>query len=110
MQQCEYCEELRSPSDSRFGRLYAGVAETRIVLRTPSFVVMPTLGQIFRGSLLVLPIAHVETLSALQDRQLSELEDLVQELQTKLGEQTEGLGDFIIDNTRLLRRYEVLIS
>lgn len=86
MHQCEYCEELRTPSASRFGQLYAGVADSRVVVRTPSFVVIPTLGQLFRGSLLVLPTSHVETLAALKPEQLGELEDLVDHLRTKLSD------------------------
>lgn len=76
MNVCEYCQELQSPSESRFGRIYNGLIDSRIVLRTKNFVVMPTLGQIFKGSVLILPVAHVETLAALPAEQLTELEML----------------------------------
>jgi diadenosine tetraphosphate (Ap4A) HIT family hydrolase len=77
---CEYCQELTSPSESRFGRLYRGVAASRIVARTEHFVAMPTLGQLFRGSLLVLPVEHAETLAGLASERTAELHDLVRRL------------------------------
>ena len=83
MNACEYCQEIRSPSESRFGSIYGGIIDSRVVLRTKTFIVMPTLGQIFKGSLLILPVAHIETLAALSAEQLAELELLLAQVQAQ---------------------------
>lgn len=81
MNVCEYCQEIRSPSESRFGRIYGGMIDNRVLLRTKTFIVMPTLGQIFKGSLLILPVEHIETLAALSSEQAAELEVLLSDVQ-----------------------------
>lgn len=83
MNVCEYCQEIRSPSESRFGRIYGGIIDSRIVLRTKTFIVMPTLGQIFKGSVLILPVAHIETLAALSAEQVAELALLLAQVQAR---------------------------
>ncbi len=84
MNVCEYCQEIHPSGENRFNRLYAGMVETRFVLRTSHFVVMPTLGQLFKGSLLIVPVAHVETLASLPPDHLSELAALLEQVQCKL--------------------------
>lgn len=83
MNACEYCQEIQSPSESRFGQIYDGIIDSRIMIRTKNFVVMPTLGQIFKGSVLILPLAHIETLAALPYEQVTELEALLAQVQAK---------------------------
>lgn len=79
MHNCEFCEEFagRSP---RFENLYGKLASTRIIARTEHFVVIPTLGQLFPGSLLLLPVDHVETCSSLAADARRELEELAAEM------------------------------
>ncbi len=60
---CEFCNELTDFSSSRVGKIYAGHIENRIFAESENFVVMPTIGQIINGSLLILPRPHFETFS-----------------------------------------------
>jgi diadenosine tetraphosphate (Ap4A) HIT family hydrolase len=62
---CEFCAEFSQPSGSRFGSLYAGIIPNRIVEQSNGVAVLPTLGQLFPGSLLILPIAHFETVASM---------------------------------------------
>ncbi|WP_175484734.1 HIT family protein [Palleronia marisminoris] len=63
--------------------MYEGVASHRIIAKTDRFVVIPTLGQIFEGSLLILPTAHVETCAALDDGARAEMLGLVDNMVTR---------------------------
>src|SRR5688572_7165034 len=85
---CEFCTELTQDPNSRFKRLYSTQLPSRIIKRSDGFVVLPTLGQLFKGSLLVLPEEHVETFSSLSTEMLARLPDLLSELEvstTRLG-------------------------
>lgn len=62
MNDCEFCDELEG-TPSRFHAIYAPEHTSRIVATSQYFVAMPTLGQLFPGSLLVVPRLHVETLA-----------------------------------------------
>ena len=79
---CEFCRELLNDPSSRFRRLYYPQLESRIVARRYGFVVLPTLGQLFKGSLLVLPESHFETFSSLPQLMVDRLPDLVTELES----------------------------
>ncbi len=83
MHRCEFCDEIRDPRRSRFGAIYGGELTSRTVRETPSFVVLPTLGQIFACSMLVVPRRHVETLAGFADGQ-GELIGLMGELEDRL--------------------------
>ncbi|MEA3015340.1 MAG: hypothetical protein QOI38_62 [Sphingomonadales bacterium] len=61
MTDCDFCRELEGSPGTRFHALYAGVADTRIVIETCHFAALPTLGQLFSGSMLIIPKEHVET-------------------------------------------------
>ena len=52
MNDCEFCDELKG-APSRFRAIYAPEHASRIVATSQHFVAMPTLGQLFPGSLLV---------------------------------------------------------
>jgi diadenosine tetraphosphate (Ap4A) HIT family hydrolase len=72
MSGCEFCFEFADAS-GRFRTLYGDFASSRIVARSENFVALPTLGQLFPGSLLVLPERHVETCAALPEELRAEL-------------------------------------
>lgn len=88
---CEFCDELRHAESSRFRRLYPNVM-SRLVLEGPRLVAMPTLGQLFKGSMLVLPRAHVETAARMSEGQLCELETCIAELERRLA----GFGNCVL--------------
>jgi diadenosine tetraphosphate (Ap4A) HIT family hydrolase len=61
--ECEFCREFGRDPDARFLRQYAGVLSTRIVDREGAYAALPTIGQLFAGSMLVMPVRHHETLA-----------------------------------------------
>jgi len=89
MTECEFCEEISSRSVSRFEQIYDGVTSSRIVARTERFVVLPTIGQLTAGSLLVLPTRHIETCAQLSPDERMEMMELIGDMM----KQTERFGD-----------------
>lgn len=79
MHHCEFCQEFAGIAP-RFEKLYGQLTQARIIARTKRFVALPTLGQLFTGSLLLLPIDHVETCALLGDDARQELDELVSEM------------------------------
>src|SRR5260370_16821020 len=63
-QSCEFCLELSASPAARFATIY-GANRTRVVASQNKIVVMPTIGQLFTGSLFVLPNFHFETIADL---------------------------------------------
>ena len=80
MGDCEFCAEFQTDGPARFRFMYRGVAASRIVASTAHFVAVPTLGQLFEGSLLILPTAHVETCAGLENHARSEMLGLLDEI------------------------------
>lgn len=80
MHGCEFCDELEGRADARFPSLYQGLEGSRILFETNHFVVIPTIGQLFRGSMLVLPREHVETSARIAPALLPELSGLVEQV------------------------------
>jgi len=70
--ECDFCSELSGNSDNSFGRIYAELLGNRILSRSSQFVVIPSLGQIVEGYLLVVPINHFTALGDLSDTLLQE--------------------------------------
>jgi len=58
---CEFCNELKSFEESRVGKIYKKYIDNRIIKQSDNFFVVPTIGQIIPGSLLILPKKHFET-------------------------------------------------
>lgn len=84
VEDCEFCEELSNPSTSRFGQLYTGKATNRIIDQEEGFVAMPTLGQLFKGSLLILPVQHIETMAQVPSASIDSLFGLLKRLEERL--------------------------
>lgn len=91
MSGCEFCDEFGTAASNRFRDLYRGIVSSRIVARTDNFVVIPTLGQLLQGSLLVLPVSHVETCAALDRIAREELSALVREVSRRVSMTGEPL-------------------
>jgi len=81
---CEFCQELRDAASSRFHRLYGGRVESRVIARGHGLLAMPTLGQIFPHSLLVLPEEHKETMADVYHVRGRRLVDLVAEVERRV--------------------------
>lgn len=82
---CEFCDELRGDPSARFPRLY-GPNVNRVVAETKHFVALPTIGQIFEGSLLVLPREHIELFSMVPRQWRPELLAFLSSLEDRLSQ------------------------
>src|SRR5438094_806896 len=84
LSRCEFCDELADPRSSRFGWIYAGKVHSRIIFNQDGFVVMPTLGQLFMGSLLILPSEHFETMAQLPASRVKSLVALLTQIERRM--------------------------
>jgi diadenosine tetraphosphate (Ap4A) HIT family hydrolase len=69
---CDFCNELRGDLSCAFHRIYAGDPDTRVLFRSEKFAVIPSLGHILGGYLLVLPIRHFRAAGDLTGNYLDE--------------------------------------
>jgi diadenosine tetraphosphate (Ap4A) HIT family hydrolase len=88
---CEFCCEMHEPRSSRFRITYGEELPSRVIARSKNFIIMPTIGQIVPGSLLILPTTHVERAADLSHDELLELEIIIDELETHLDKDAESL-------------------
>src|SRR6266705_3229591 len=69
---CDLCDELSGGAASRFEGIYAHAPRSRILFRSERFVVIPSLGQIVGGYLLIVPTSHLMALGDISDASLGE--------------------------------------
>jgi diadenosine tetraphosphate (Ap4A) HIT family hydrolase len=81
---CQFCSEIQGTYRTRFHDIYGPVLRTRIVADSQHFVAFPTIGQLFPGSILVVPKEHVETFAQLTSELQTEALHLIQELEPRL--------------------------
>src|SRR5687768_2245990 len=77
MYDCDFCREIEGGRETTFRQIYQQVTPSRIVLRSENFVVLPTIGQLFVGSVLILPRRHRETFATLGEAERRELPALL---------------------------------
>ena len=75
-QDCDFCSELHGPT-SRFHEYYAGLLATRVLVATQRFAIVPSMGQIVRGSLMLVTRHHVERFADLDHPSLLEAQGLL---------------------------------
>jgi len=73
VRECDFCNEFCGRPDNAFHRLYAGGPATRVLFQSENFAVIPSLGQIVEGYLLVLPRRHYKALGDLERVDFDEL-------------------------------------
>ena len=73
---CEFCIELGGRPGARFADIYPQL-RSRVVAREGGLVVLPTLGQLFPGSLLLMPERHYETCADLPRPLADRMSELV---------------------------------
>lgn len=71
--QCDFCNEFSGSSENSFARIYGAQPESRILFRSSQLAVIPSIGQIVEGYLLVLPLDHFKALGDLPSAILEEL-------------------------------------
>jgi diadenosine tetraphosphate (Ap4A) HIT family hydrolase len=75
---CDFCNEFSGEPGNAFRRIYGGTPESRVLFRSDQFAVIPSLGQIFEGYLLVLPVMHFNALGDLPGPFIDELAQVCQ--------------------------------
>jgi diadenosine tetraphosphate (Ap4A) HIT family hydrolase len=75
---CDFCNELAGTPANAFHAIYGADLESRILFQSGTFAVIPSLGQIVEGYLLVLPRRHSKALGDLPAKDLNELEMITQ--------------------------------
>jgi len=69
---CDFCNELSGGWENSFSRIYGSHLESRVLVRSNNFAVVPSLGQIVESYLLVLPIKHFKAIGDLPRHYLDE--------------------------------------
>lgn len=91
MKNCEFCKEIEGIKTGSFHQIYGKSAGSRIIYQDDLFFVVPTLGQLFKHSLLILPKNHLESLSELKNDELRNLQSVF----TKVKESLKKYGSVV---------------
>ncbi len=81
---CDFCDEFSGGSSNGFSSRYEGYLGSRILLTSASLRVIPSLGQIVEGHLLIAPSRHFRALADLPQASLQELDILYGNLRSTL--------------------------
>jgi diadenosine tetraphosphate (Ap4A) HIT family hydrolase len=81
---CDFCNEFSGKRENAFDRIYAGQPRSRILYRSDSFVVIPSMGQIVEGYLLVVPVRHWTALGDIPSLFVEELTSICERIRTAL--------------------------
>jgi diadenosine tetraphosphate (Ap4A) HIT family hydrolase len=71
--QCDLCNELSGRSENSFAQTYKGDPESRVLFRSEQFAIVPSLGHMVEGYLLVLPTKHFRAFGDLTGPCIDEL-------------------------------------
>lgn len=82
---CDFCNEIQKQEEYIFKSIYKDV-DSRIVGQNKLFVVLPTIGPLFKHSLLILPKRHIETMAELSTDEMALFEDLLQKVKSLLSD------------------------
>lgn len=83
---CELCDEIEGGTTNSFHDRYGENLDSRIAGSSRNFVVMPSLGQIVPGYVIILPKRHELSLARLSLNELHELGDMVDHVRLMLDE------------------------
>src|SRR5580704_6912125 len=81
---CDFCDEFSGGHRHAYALQYGQDVSRRTILSTESFRVVPSLGQIVEGHLLIAPVDHFRASADLSRNQTSELEDLCRHVRSVL--------------------------
>lgn len=96
---CDFCREFSGNSENSFSRIYGGNPESRILFQSSNFAVIPSLGQVVEGYLLLVPKQHFVAIGDLPPTSLMELAAMVQ-LAGKILKSAHGPHIFFEHGTR----------
>lgn len=78
---CTFCAELLGLlENSNYGKLTAQVGAGRILWRNDEFALVPSLGPLLEGHLLLIPTHHVFSFATLSETALSRTEELIESI------------------------------
>jgi diadenosine tetraphosphate (Ap4A) HIT family hydrolase len=80
---CDFCDEFAGGSQNAFVHRYSQ-ADDRIVMASACFRIVPTLGQLVAGHLLIVPSRHLCALADLPSLHVDELSDLCRRVRSTL--------------------------
>ncbi|HJT67068.1 MAG TPA: HIT domain-containing protein [Pyrinomonadaceae bacterium] len=112
-QACEFCNEFSGGNENSFSVRYGNIQASRVVLSTPNFRIVPSLGQLVEGYLLIVPVQHFTALADIPDSFVAELIELCSVVRNALsqlygtpfffehGIRTKGSGGCGIDHAHL---------
>lgn len=72
-QRCDFCDELSGGSNNAFVSTYSHCLPDRIIWESERLVVLPSMGQIVPGHLLIIPKAHITAFADARPAVLDEL-------------------------------------
>lgn len=84
MSKCDFCDELAGGVSNAFARIYGRDPLRRVLYSGSRFSVMPSLGQLVPGHLLIVPPQHITSMADLEPLAIEELEDLCARIRTIL--------------------------
>src|SRR5712692_9184494 len=62
-QHCDFCNEFSGELENSFAARYQSAPQSRVLLSTANFRVVPSLGQIVEGHLLIVPASHFTSIA-----------------------------------------------
>lgn len=80
---CDFCDEFAGGHSNAYSERHPN-AVSRIILGTAGFGILPTLGQIVEGHLLIVPRVHCCALADISSEQITELDLLLQKVRSTL--------------------------
>ena len=76
IEQCDFCNEFSGGTDNSFSQVYRERLNTRILFRSADFAIVPSMGQIVEGYLLIIPLSHYTSVADMPPDLIHELSDL----------------------------------
>ncbi len=84
MSECDFCNEFTSGLRNAFAKRYGSHLCDQILVRTDRFSILPSLGQIVEGHLLIIPLDHFCALADMPSDQIRIVDDLCKQVRSIL--------------------------
>jgi len=84
VRECDFCNEFAGETRNAFAKRYGKSLPDRALMGTDRFRVVPSLGQIVEGHLLIAPVSHYRALADMSREDVNTLSDLCQMVRSTL--------------------------
>jgi diadenosine tetraphosphate (Ap4A) HIT family hydrolase len=81
---CDFCNEFSGGTDNTFAQIYGQQPLNRIIFRSNSFAVVPSIGQLVEGHVLIIPFIHYTAIADMSFSVAFELSELCKSIRLKL--------------------------